>query len=189
MQNTTKQYIFSCIFEGFYNLDNTIYAEFTFKVKSVWFAILTVLLISGAGFAQIDYSELPKTNLNAFQEITNRKLNALEDAVTILGKDKVYKISISDGTEQRDFLLNEIKQKFSNLKFVYVISDSVDFNIKINNLKFTTFYTNLKSKKFLGDEYVSRELTASFMQTMMKSLRMNSELTNRIILKAGIMRS
>lgn len=139
-----------------------IYAEFTFKMKALLFVIAAVLLISVKGFTQNDFGELPKTNLNAFQEITNRKLNTLEDVVTLLGKDKVYKISIVDDTEQKDFLLNEIKQKFSNRKFVFVLSDSVDFNIKFSSLKFSTNYTNFKTRKFLGDEYISRELTSSF---------------------------
>lgn len=139
-----------------------IYAEITFKMKVLRFIIAAVLLISGKGIAQNEYGELPKTNLNAFQEITVKKLIELEDVITLLGKEKVYKITIIDNTEQRDFLLNELKQKFGNVKFVYVVSDSVDFNIKFSNLKFSTNYTNLKAKKFLGDEYISRELTSSF---------------------------
>jgi hypothetical protein len=139
-----------------------IYAEFTFKMKAVWLIIIAVLLISGKGYAQNEYGELPKTNLNAFQEITGKKLSELEDVITLLGKEKVYKITIEENSEQKDFLLNELKQKFGNFKFVYVVSDSVDFKIRFSNLKFSTKYTNLKAKKFLGDEYISRELTSSF---------------------------
>lgn len=135
-------------------------------MKTLWIIIVAVLLISGKGIAQNDYAELPKTNLNAFQEITGKKLSELEDVITILGKEKVYKITIEDNTEQKDFLLNELKQKFENVKFVYVVSDSVDFKIRFTNLKFSTKYTNLNSKKLLGDEYVSRELTSSFRFTV-----------------------
>lgn len=135
-------------------------------MKTLWLIIVAVLLISGKGIAQNEYGELPKTNLNAFQEITGKKLSELEDFITFLGKEKVYKITIEDNSEQKDFLLNELKQKFGNFKFVYVVSDSVDFKIRFSNLKFSTKYTNLKSKKLLGDEYVSRELTSSFRFTV-----------------------
>jgi len=131
-------------------------------MKGLWLIIVVVLLLSGKGIAQNDYGELPKTNLNTFQEITGKKLNALEDVITLLGKEKVFKITIEDNTEQKDFLVNELKRKFQNVKFVYEVSDSVDFNIKFSSLKFSTNYTNLNSKKFLGDEYVSRELIVSF---------------------------
>lgn len=135
-------------------------------MKTLWLIIVAVLLISGKGYAQNEYGELPKTNLNAFQEITGKKLSELEDVITLLGKEKVYKITIEENSEQKDFLLNELKQKFGNVKFMYVVSDSVDFKIRFSNLKFSTKYTNLNSKKLLGDEYVSRELTSSFRFTV-----------------------
>jgi hypothetical protein len=122
---------------------------------------------------------LPKTNLNAFQEITSKSLNELEDIITILGKEKIYKVSIEfedsisfnrgaykiitdDNIEKKDYLINELKQKFHNIKFVYEFVDSVDFVIKFSQLKLKTVYTDLKAKKIFGDEYVSRELSVNY---------------------------
>jgi len=131
-------------------------------MKIYWFCILSVLFISCNGNTQDIYSELPKTNLNLFQGITSEGLNELEDVITIIGKDKIFKITVDDTTERKDFFVNELKQKFHNLKFVYVVSDSVDYEIRFSNLKFITGYTNLRTKKILGDEYIDRELTAMF---------------------------
>lgn len=148
-------------------------------MKALWLIIAAILLVSGKGIAQNDYGELPKTNLNAFHEITSKSLNELEDVITILGKEKIYKVSIEfedsisfnrgaykiitdDNIEKKDYLINELKQKFHNIKFVYEFVDSVDFVIKFSQLIFKTAYTDLKAKKIFGDEYVSRELSVNY---------------------------
>ena len=134
------------------------YDGFTFKMKAVWLIIVAFLLISYEGNAQIDYSELPKTNFNLFQEITAKSLNELADAITIIGKDKIFKISVNDTTEKKEFFINELKQKFQNVKFIYEISDSVDFEIMFSNIDFKTKYSYLKTKRLFGDEYLNRGL-------------------------------
>ena len=58
-----------------------VYAEFTFKMKALLFIIAAVLLISGDGIAQNEYGELPKTNLNAFQEITSDCFNEIAESI------------------------------------------------------------------------------------------------------------
>lgn len=139
-----------------------IYAEFTIKMKNLWFIIIAVLLFSCNGIAQIEYIELPKTNLNLYQEITSKSLNELGDFITVAGKDKIFKVSIDDTTGLKEFFINELKQKFQNAKFVYGNYDSVDYNIRFSNLNYKTAYTNIKTKYILGDEYVSRELTVIY---------------------------
>ena len=136
--------------------------EFTVKMRIIWFFIFAVLLIPYKGFAQVYNNDLPKTNLNLFQEVTSKSLNELEDVVTIIGRDKIYKISIDDNTEKKEFFINELKQKFYNAKFVYEVTDTVDFIININNLMFKTAYTDLKTKNFLGDDYINRELSVMY---------------------------
>lgn len=139
-----------------------IYAEFVFKMKAIWYIIVVFLLISVKGIAQNDYGELPKTNLNAFQEITFDSFNEIEDVITIIGKDKLYKVSIEDNSEFKEFILGALKQKFYNFKFVYVVSDSADAVLKFSSLYFKTEYSDLKEKKLLGDEYFKRQLTVSY---------------------------
>jgi hypothetical protein len=139
-----------------------IYAEFTVKMKNLWLIIIAVLLFSCNGIAQIEYIELPKTNLNLYQEITSKSLNDLGDFITVAGKDKIFKVNIEDTTGLKEFFVNELKQKFQNAKFVYGIYDSVDYIIKFSDLGFKTAYTNIKTKYILGDEYVSRELIVKY---------------------------
>jgi hypothetical protein len=139
-----------------------IYAEFTVKMKNLWFIIFAILLFSCNGMAQIEYIELPKTNLNLYQEITSKSLNELEDFITVAGKDKIFKVIIEDTTGLKEFFVNELKQKFQNAKFVYGVYDSVDYIIRFSDLYFKTAYTNIKTRYILGDEYVSRELTVKY---------------------------
>jgi hypothetical protein len=157
------------------------YAEYTVRMKTLWFVIIAILLFSCEGFAQVDYSELPKTNLNLFREITSKSLNELEDVITIVGKEKIYKISIDfkdsitnigrdkinkiitdDEIEKKDFFVNELKQKFQKVKFVYEVSDTVDFVVKFSDLNLKTNYSKLKTKYILGDEYFDRELIVMY---------------------------
>jgi len=139
-----------------------IYAEFTVKMKNLWFIIIAVLMFSCNGIAQIDYIDLPKTSLNLYQEITSKSLNELGDIITVAGKDKIFKVNIEDTTGLKEFFVNELKQKFQNAKFVYGVYDSVDFTIRFSDLYFKTAYTNIRTKYILGDEYVSRELTVKY---------------------------
>jgi hypothetical protein len=105
---------------------------------------------------------LPKTNLNLYQEITSKSLNELGDIITVVGKDKIFKVNIEDTTGLKEFFVNELKQKFQNAKFVYGVYDSVDYIIRFSDLNFKTTYTNIKTKYILGDEYVSRELIVKY---------------------------
>jgi hypothetical protein len=138
------------------------YAEFTVKMKNLLFIITAILLFSCNGIAQIEYIDLPKTNLNLYQEITSKSLNELGDIITVVGKDKIFKVNIEDTTGLKEFFVNELKQKFQNAKFVYGVYDSVDYIIRFSDLNFKTTYTNIKTKYILGDEYVSRELIVKY---------------------------
>ena len=138
------------------------YAEFTVKMKNLLFIITALLLFSCYGIAQIEYIDLPKTNLNLYQEITSKSLNELGDIITVVGKDKIFKVNIEDTTGLKEFFVNELKQKFQNAKFVYGVYDSVDYIIRFSDLNFKTTYTNIKTKYILGDEYVSRELIVKY---------------------------
>jgi len=138
------------------------FAGFMYKMNTFWLIIIAVLFYSSEGTAQINYSDLPKTNFNHFQEITSKSLNELDDIITIIGKEKIFKITIEDNTERKEFFINELKQKFQNVKFVYEVSDSVDFVIRFSDLDLKTYYTNLKTKRILGDEYLSRELVVMY---------------------------
>jgi hypothetical protein len=155
------------------------YAEFTVKMKNLWFIIIAVLLFSCKGIAQIEYIDLPKTNLNLYQEITSKSLNELEDIITVTGKDKIFKVNIEDTTGLKEFFVNELKQKFQNAKFVYGVYDSIDYIIRFSNLNYKTAYTNIKTKYILGDEYVSRELIVMYKYSVS-----GREITNKDVYKS-----
>ncbi len=131
-------------------------------MKTFWLIIFALFLISVYGNAQNDISDLPKTNLNAFQDITSVSFNEIADVITIIGKDKIYKISVEDSTELKEFFLNELKRKFYNHRFVYVVSDSVDAVLKFTGLKFKTEYSDLKEKRLFGDEFFKRHLSVLY---------------------------
>lgn len=120
-------------------------------------------------FSQIETHSLPKNNFTLFSEITLNGLDELQDAVTVLGKEKIYKISIDEKSEEADFLLNIIKQKFSSYSFIYEKEDGFDYRIVFSGIKFSVAYSEPGAGKVLGDESFSRDLKASFKFSVLNS--------------------
>jgi hypothetical protein len=113
-----------------------------------------------------------------FSEITLNSLDELQDAVTVLGKEKIYKVNIDEKSEETDFLINIIKQKFSSYNFIYEKEEGFDYRIVLSEIKFSVAYSEPGSDKVLGDEFFSRDLKASF-----KFSVLNSDGVQRSVLK------
>lgn len=106
--------------------------------------------------------ELPKSNYILFSEMTMSSLDELNDVFTVLGKEKIYKISFESKMEEKDFMLNSLRQKFSNYKLIYEKDDSFDYKIVFSELNFKTYYSDLKSGNVLGDGRFTRELKVTY---------------------------
>lgn len=125
--------------------------------------VLNILLFNFANaYSQNEEYNLPKTNFNLFSELTLNSLDELNDILTILGKEKIIKVTIENGTEAKDFLLNTLKQKFSGYKTIYEKDYGFDYKILINNLKFKTYYSNVVTEDIIGNELFTRELKIEY---------------------------
>jgi hypothetical protein len=122
--------------------------------------------------------ELPKSNYILFSEMSMNSLDELSDVFTVLGKDKIYKISFDSETEAKDFLLNSLRQKFSNYKLIYEKDDSFDYKIVFSELNFKTYYSDIKSGNVLGDESFTRELKVTYKYSVL-----NVNNSNKSVLK------
>ena len=125
-------------------------------IRSIF--LIVMFLHFAKVYSQNADQELPKSNYILFSEMTMNSLDELNDIITVLGKEKIYKISFENETEAKDFLLNSLKQKFSNYKLIYEKNDSFDYKIVFNELNFKTQYSDLKSGNVLGDGRFTREL-------------------------------
>lgn len=125
--------------------------------------VLNILLFNFANiYSQNEEYNLPKSNFNLFSELTLNSLDELKDILTILGNEKIYKISIENGSDEKDFLLNTLRQKFSGNKIIYEKEDGFDYKILINNLKFKTLYSNAVTENIIGNEVFTRELKIEY---------------------------
>lgn len=115
------------------------------------------------GFAQQNSEELPKTNYNAFSDVLNKGMTMIEDDVTILGKEKIYKMDAGPESETGNFFLNVCKQRFSAYRFVYDKgTDSIDYGLFVRNIKLGVEYSLPEGKSLLGDDFTVRKISASF---------------------------
>jgi hypothetical protein len=141
-------------------------------------AVFFTFFLFADAYLQVETQSLPKNNFILFSEITLNGLDEIQDAVTILGKEKIYKVSIDKKSEEADFLLNIIKQKFSSYNFIYEKEDGFDYKIVLSGIKFSVAYSEPRADKVLGDESFTRDLNTSF-----KFSVLNSDGVQRSVLK------
>jgi len=108
-------------------------------------AVFFTFFLFADSYSQVETKSLPKNNFALFSEITLNGLDEIQDAVTVLGKEKIYRVSISEKSEEADFLLNNIKQKFSSYNFIYEKEDGFDYRISISKIKFSVSYSELET--------------------------------------------
>jgi hypothetical protein len=135
-------------------------------------AIITLLILFffKSGIAQQNLTELPKTNFTVFTDLLNDGLGLIDDRVTILGTDKIYKIDAGKECIEKKFFLNVFKQRFPNRRFVYEKeTDTLNYIIDIGDYDFKTVYSKLSGKSLLGDEYAERNISVSFSYYVIKA--------------------
>lgn len=144
-------------------MNNLHFSRYTMakSIISILTAFFTFFLIADS-YSQVEPQSLPKNNLTVFSELAIKCLEELQDAVTVLGKDKIYKISIEKKSDETEFLLNSIKQKFSSYNFIYEKEDGFDYKIVFSGIKFSVVYSEPKADKVIGDEMFMRDLSATF---------------------------
>lgn len=139
------------------------------------FFILLLFFPFKTGFMQQNTEELPKTNFNAFSDVLNKGMTMIEDDVTILGRDKIFKMDAGPESELRDFFLNVCRQRFSAYRLVYDKStDSSDYGLYVRSLKLGVEYSLPEGKSLLGDDYTVRKISVSFAYSSGKSGNLSS---------------
>ncbi len=128
----------------------------------------TFFLIADS-YSQVETSSLPKNNFTLFSDLTLNGLDELQDVVTVLGKEKIFKVSIDEKSEEAEFLLNNIKQKFSSYNFIYEKEDGFDYKIIFSGVKFFVAYSEPKADKIIGDEMFMRDLSVAFRFSVLNS--------------------
>lgn len=132
-------------------------------------AVLFAFFQFADSYSQTDSRSLPKSNFALFSEITNEGLDELYDAVTVLGKDKIYKVSFVGKSDETAFLMNVVKQRFSSYNFIYEKDDGYNYKIVFSNAVFSVSYSEPVADNVLGNEYFMRDLKAGFNYSVLHS--------------------
>ncbi|MFA5011545.1 MAG: hypothetical protein WC644_06275 [Ignavibacteria bacterium] len=134
-------------------------------ILSVFFSFFLI----ADSYSQVDTRSLPKNNFALFSDLSSKGLDELQDIVTVLGKNKIFKISIDEKSEEAEFLLNNIKQKFSSYNFIYGKEDGFDYKVIISSIKFSVGYSEPDADKIIGDEMFVRDLSSAFKFSVLNS--------------------
>lgn len=143
-------------------------------------ALLLALFLFADSYPQTETKSMPETNFMVFMKLTHSGLDELNDLVTVLGREKIYKIVVENKSPEREFFLNALKQKFSSYNFIYEKNDSYDYRISFSVLDFSVSYSVPKSDNIVGDEYFTRTIKAGF-----KYLQTGSADTIRQVIKTA----
>ncbi len=134
------------------------------------FTLILFVFALKSGFAGQNPYDLPKTNFNVFTEVLGKGLGLLEDDITILGRDKIFKLDAGTDSEMKNFFLNVFRQKLGSYRFVYEQrTDSCDYRINIKDLSMGVSYTRPEGKSLLGEELTRRVISVSFEYSFYKN--------------------
>lgn len=125
-------------------------------------ALFLALFLFADSYPQTETQSMPENNFMVFMKLTQNGLDEINDIVTVLGREKIYKIDVENKSPEKEFFLNALKQKFTAFNFIYETNDSYDYRISFSGLDFSVGYSVPKSDNVIGDEYFTRTVKAGF---------------------------
>jgi len=107
---------------------------------------IIVFLITGLLQSQEVKDEVLKTNLDIYTGIFNKNLEAVENRLIILGKEKIYCVRINGKPQIREFVYSVVKQRFYNYKIVSDLEAvNSDYEIFFDDVNLSTRYSKATS--------------------------------------------
>ncbi|HMS63643.1 MAG TPA: hypothetical protein PKD83_00155 [Ignavibacteria bacterium] len=132
----------------------------------IFFEIIILFILRGISYSQTG----SESNLNNIDKLLDESLIPVENELLLLGNDKIYNLSVEYGTEnpeQQSYLIALIKRKFSGYKILInadtvEFSDSINYNLFINNPSLNTRYLSIYTDNVLGTKKIKREISVSY---------------------------
>jgi hypothetical protein len=145
--------------------------------------IINIIMLVMAGFlhSQSVKEEAFKTNIDIYTGILNKNLDVLENRLVLLGKDKIYCVSIAGKKSNSEYLYTVIKQKFYNYRIISdVDSSSSDYKVLFENVTFKTGYSKLKGS-VLNNSRIERQIEISYKNSI-RAKGKDSVIYNNIVI-------
>ncbi|MFC2093929.1 hypothetical protein ACFLSV_08525, partial [Bacteroidota bacterium] len=102
------------------------------------FCIVLFILTSDI-YSQNNDNPVSERNIDIFSRLLDAAFNELENQLIITGNDKLYLLRFSKESEENNYLLLKLKQRFGTYKLLTGNSvDKADYDIVFENTKLKT---------------------------------------------------
>lgn len=123
--------------------------------------IVTIVVIfiffPDAGSAQV-ISERPVHNLELINRAIDEVLDKFRDIVILKNRERVYNIISTNDSENSQFFLSALKQKFNQFNFVYNQESDTLAIFNLSKVKLETEYLSVNQSNILGKKIVTRRV-------------------------------
>lgn len=121
--------------------------------------ILYFLILRGISFSQDNFD----SNISIVNKLADESFLSLGNKMTVLGKDKFYKVVFDPGDQSGEYLFERFKTGFYDYKLIInENSDSIDYVIVFKDPLITTKYKRIFTDNVLGVKKIEREIRVSY---------------------------
>lgn len=121
--------------------------------------IFYFLILRGISFSQDNFD----SNISIVNELADESFLSLGNKMTVLGKDKFYKVVFDPGNQSGEYLFERFRTGFYEYKLIInENSDSIDYVIVFKNPLITTKYKRIFTDNVLGVKKIEREIGVSY---------------------------
>lgn len=119
--------------------------------------VVIFIFFPDAGSAQIN-SERPVHNLELINRAIDEVLDKFRDIVILKNRERVYNIISTNDSENSQFFLSALKQKFNQFNFVYNQESDTLAIFNLSKVKLETEYLSVNQSNILGEKIVTRRV-------------------------------
>lgn len=121
--------------------------------------IFYFLILRGISFSQDNFD----SNISIVNKLADESFLSLGNKMTVLGKDKFYKVVFDPGDQSGEYLFERFKTGFYDYKLIInENSDSIDYVIVFKDPLITTKYKRIFTDNVLGVKKIEREIRVSY---------------------------
>jgi len=121
--------------------------------------IFYFLILRGISFSQDNFD----SNISIVNKLADESFLSLGNKMTVLGKDKFYKVVFDPGNQSGTYLFERFRTGFYDYKLIInENSDSIDYVIAFKDPLITTKYKRIFTDNVLGVKKIEREIRVSY---------------------------
>jgi len=121
--------------------------------------IFYFLILRGISFSQDNFD----SNISIVNKLADESFLSLGNKMTVLGKEKFYKVVFDPGDQSGAYLFERFRTGFYDYKLIInENSDSIDYVIVFKDPLITTKYKRIFTDNVLGVKKIEREIRVSY---------------------------